>query len=64
MTRVVFYVWNLHFTIPIPEIGVPCPMPTKVIGYGRGVMGPTKSILYGDMDRLAQVSKMMGIRSV
>ena len=44
MVRLMAPVWNLYCTTPMIEIGVPCPMPTKVIGFGRGVMGPKKSI--------------------
>ena len=40
MVIVVEPVWNLHFTIQMLAIGVPCAMPPKVLGYGRGVMGP------------------------
>ena len=43
MVRVVSLVWNIHCTIPIPYIGIPCAMTPKVLGSGRGVMGPTKS---------------------
>ena len=46
------------------EIGVPCPMPHKVPGSRRGVMVPTKSILYREMDRLVLVSKMVVSRPV
>ena len=57
--RVLDPMWNLHLTIPMPEISVPCAMPIRVLGSERGVMGPTKYILYGEMDILSPVSKMM-----
>ena len=52
MARVVDPAWNLHCNISMTEIGVPCYMTTKVLGSGRGVTGPSKSILYGEMDIL------------
>ena len=56
--------WNIHFTIPMPAIGVPYAMPTEDLGSGRGVMDPTKSIFYGEMYRIALVSKIMVSRYV
>ena len=64
MERVVYPVWNLHYTTPITYIGVPFPMPNKVLGSGRGLMYTTKSILYREIDILAPVSNMMGIISI
>ena len=64
MVGVVSPVWNLHFNIPMPVIGVLFPITPKVLGSVRGVMGPTKNILCGDMDRLSPLSNIMVSRSV
>ena len=64
MVILVVHVWNIHFNLPIPVIGVPCAMPPKVIGSGKGVMGPTKPILYVDMDRIAPASNNIGSRFI
>ena len=52
MVGVVDPVWNLHYIYPILSIGVPISMPPKVMFSGRVLMVPTKSIVYGDIDRL------------